>query len=214
MGKGYGGNLYDCKPSLDDLHPNDRVLVRKLSERRGHGKLWLYWEQDIYRVIQHIDPLSPVYKIQCENRTVPISVLHRNLLFQSNKLRANKNATPQKSILVCHKGKTCHIRSTTQLSNSHATVCLMSDSDSEDKSFITSDIPPEPIVQDTTAIIELPNVDHNEETMSTDESSFRNQSTQQDEMQDNVVSENTIEQVSQEYNHQVHNIMLVYHIMH
>lgn len=90
----------------------------------------------------------------------------------------------------------------------------MSDSDSEDKSFITSDIPPEPIVQDTTAIIELPNVDHNEETMSTDESSFRNQSTQQDEMQDNVVSENTIEQVSQEYNHQVHNIMLVYHIMH
>ena len=81
----------------------------------------------------------------------------------------------------------------------------MSDSDSEDDIVITSDIPAEPLGQDLIKIIDLPNVDDNEETVSTDESILGNQSTLQNRMQDNVVPEHTIEQSSQECNRPVRN---------
>ena len=73
-------HLYGKKAQCIDLQLNDRVLVRNLSKRGGPGKLRAFWEKEIYVVIRHIDPLSPVYEVKRETCKGPSRVLHRNLL--------------------------------------------------------------------------------------------------------------------------------------
>ena len=119
-----------------DLHPNDRLLVRNLSERGGPGKLRSYREQDIYVVLRRRDALSPVYEIKRENGTGPVRVLHINLLLQCKELPIDMNAALQQPIPARRKRNTYHTRSRTQLMNRRTTDGSMSDSDSEDEIVI------------------------------------------------------------------------------
>ena len=59
-------HLYDKKVRCVDLQPNDRVLVRNLSERGGPGKLRAFWNKEIYVIIHRMDPLSRVYEVKQE----------------------------------------------------------------------------------------------------------------------------------------------------
>ena len=110
-----------------DLQPNDRVLVRNLSERGGPGKLRSHWEKDVHRVIRRKDTMSPVYEVQRENGTGPVRVLHRNLLLQCNDLPVEADATPQQTVPARRNRNRdpCRTRSTKRLSNRASDVSFI-----------------------------------------------------------------------------------------
>ena len=77
---------FDRKLCSSVLQPNDRVLVRNLSERGGPGKLRAHWEDQIHHIVRQRGPDSPVYEVKPETGTDPTCVLHRNLLLPCDSL--------------------------------------------------------------------------------------------------------------------------------
>ena len=77
---------YDRKLPSSVLQPNDHVLVRNLSERRGPGKLRAHWADQIHRIVRQRGPDSPVYEVKPETGTGLTCVLHRNLFLPCDSL--------------------------------------------------------------------------------------------------------------------------------
>ena len=89
--------FYDLKVRSSTLLPEDRVLIKNLSQRGGPGKLRSYWEDKVHVVVHRKSPDSPVYQLKPENGTGPIRTLHRNLLFPCGTL-LESSSTPRKVI--------------------------------------------------------------------------------------------------------------------
>ena len=75
-----GRERYNERAFATDLKIGDRVLVKRLLERGGPGKLRSFWEDDVYIVIKRPDLQNAVYEVEPENRTGRKRTLHRNLL--------------------------------------------------------------------------------------------------------------------------------------
>lgn len=83
----------DKKTYSTELQPGKRVLVRKLSECKGPGKLRSYWEDKVHIVIQRKTPDSPVYEVTGENGKSSKRVL-RNLILPCDYLPAEEPVEP------------------------------------------------------------------------------------------------------------------------
>ena len=70
---------YDKKQRGACLQTGDRVLVRKVGFQTKH-KLANFWESDAYVILEQPNPGIPVFKVQKEDKTGRVKVLHRNLL--------------------------------------------------------------------------------------------------------------------------------------
>ena len=75
-----GRQRYNERAFATDLKPGDRVLVKRLLDRGGPGKLRSFWEDDIYIVARRPDPGNAVYEVELESRPGRKRMLRRNLL--------------------------------------------------------------------------------------------------------------------------------------
>ena len=66
------------------IAPGDRVLVRRNVDKKGHGKIKSFWEDDIYTVIRKMDD-NPVYEVKCAG-SKGTRVVHRNALMPCDSL--------------------------------------------------------------------------------------------------------------------------------
>ena len=75
---------YDAKVNTVSIVKGDHVLVRKLSERGGTGKLRSWWEQKIYVVVD-VHDLVPVFTVRpIDGRKT--KTVHRNMIMRVNDL--------------------------------------------------------------------------------------------------------------------------------
>ena len=59
-----GREAYNRKATSSSLEPGDRVLVKRLLERGGPGKLRSFWEDKVYVVLRrHLEPMGAVYEV-------------------------------------------------------------------------------------------------------------------------------------------------------
>ena len=67
---------YNTKMHSSVLSPGDPILVKNLSWCVGSGKLAVYWEEHVHKVICQKGANSPVYDVQRETGDGPVQILH------------------------------------------------------------------------------------------------------------------------------------------
>ena len=90
-----GREAYNRKANTSILEAGDRVLVKRLLERGGPGKLRSFWEDKIYIVIRRIEPTGAVYEVQQEDGSGRKRILHRNLLLPCHYLPSETDRNVQ-----------------------------------------------------------------------------------------------------------------------
>eukprot|EP00794_Sanderia_malayensis_P010373 gene10373-biopygen8509 len=75
-----GRERYNERAFATELKPGDRVLVKRLLERGGPGKLRSFWENQVYVVLRRPDPHNAVYEVALAQGTGRKRMLHRNLM--------------------------------------------------------------------------------------------------------------------------------------
>ena len=69
------------------LSPGDQVLIRQMTDSKGHGKIKSFWNPEPYIVVKRLgDDGSSVYELQSLSGNKR-KVLHRNLMLPCNDLR-------------------------------------------------------------------------------------------------------------------------------
>ena len=85
--KGKDRDRRNSRATLGTLKPDDRVLVRNLSQRGGPGKLGSYWEPDVHLVVEVKGDTGLVYAIRSEkDKSGKVLVVHRNHLLPCSSL--------------------------------------------------------------------------------------------------------------------------------
>ena len=84
---------YDRRVRCSKLEPGDLVLVKKFGFKGKH-KIQDRWENQVYEVLEscHSSPL--VFRIQKEDGTGKVRVLHRNLLLPLRSRILDEETTP------------------------------------------------------------------------------------------------------------------------
>ena len=70
---------YDRRVRCSQLSPEDLVLVKRMAFKGKH-KIQDRWEHDIYEVLDNCRHSPLVFRVQKEDSTGKIRILHRNLL--------------------------------------------------------------------------------------------------------------------------------------
>ena len=75
-----GRSRYNEKVFATNLKPGDRVLVKRLLDMGGPGKLRSFWEDNVYVVLRRPHLHNAVYEVAPEQGTGRKRMLHRNLM--------------------------------------------------------------------------------------------------------------------------------------
>ena len=75
-----GRNRCNERAFAMNCKPGNRVLVKRLLECGGPGKLRSFWEDDVYAVARRPDPENAVYEVEMEKGSGRKRMLHCNLL--------------------------------------------------------------------------------------------------------------------------------------
>jgi len=84
---------YDLKTRGAVLQAGDRVLIRNVGIR-GKCKIADRWSSHVYVVLDQPNEAIPVYRVQHDDKTGPIKVLHRNLLLPLSSDTLSNTDTP------------------------------------------------------------------------------------------------------------------------
>ena len=131
---------YDMKVFSSTLTPGERILLKKLSERGGTGKLKGYWKSDVYEVVS-CHPKLHIYQIKPGNGGNNIRTVHRNLLMKCNDLPV-ETQSPYSTVSTSNRKP----KKLTNSSSSSDSSC--SDSNSEFEHVFVKRKPKQQVISD------------------------------------------------------------------
>ena len=122
-----GREAYNRKATSSSLEQGDRVLVKRLLERGGPGKLRSFWEDSVYVVVRRNEPTGAVYEVEREDGSGRRRTLHRNLLLPCPYLPSESNQNLQPKSQRNKKAPVAAVKDTSSLDNEADTSVITDD---------------------------------------------------------------------------------------